>query len=55
MDNREAIRRCAAAPMIKGKRTNYCVVYGRTVRNCKDCAFSTLVRPKYLRKMGITA
>lgn len=54
MDDNEKFRRCIKAPLTQGTGTLHCIVYGRTVRSCEDCAFSTRERPLYLRKMGIT-
>lgn len=34
--------------MVGGEVTIMCKVYGRTVQDCRDCAFSILQRPAYI-------
>ena len=51
----EQYSRCKAARRVvgcvDGKKTIMCKVYGRTVANCRDCAFSILQRPAYLERI----
>jgi hypothetical protein len=54
MDDNEKFSRCINAPMIHGKDALYCVVYGRTVGSCEDCAFSTSARPLQLQGRAMT-
>ena len=36
---------------LDGKKTIMCKVCGRTVADCRDCAFSILQRPAYLERI----
>jgi hypothetical protein len=57
MNPTEKERRCVAAWDIAYAKipaysleTPMCKVYGRNVGHCEDCAFSTTIRPMYLRE-----
>jgi len=45
MFNFEKLNRCEAAEVLP----HGCRVYSRVVRDCRDCAFSTVARPRYIR------
>ena len=50
MNNEERHRRCLNA---NGNNRDRCRVYSRRVYECRDCSFSILSRPAYLRYVGI--
>ena len=50
MNNEEKHRRCLNA---NGNNRDRCRVYSRRVYECRDCSFSILSRPAYLRYVGI--
>ncbi len=56
MDIGERYSRCKQARRIVGgpddQRVILCKVYGRTVADCRDCAFSILERPAYLERIA---
>ena len=53
MDNGEKYTRCFNAETIENNLGNLrCIVYGRNVESCEDCALSMLLRPEMLRKRG---
>jgi len=50
MFNFEKVNRCEAAELLP----HGCRVYSRVVKDCRDCAFSIVARPHYIRtyRMG---
>lgn len=56
MEIGEKYRRCQSARRVLGGagvgKVIMCKVYGRTVSDCRDCAFSILQRPAYIERIA---